>query len=199
MKSFVTAFILTFLLISCEEKNKENLPSKSEEGFFNALIEIPAGTNKKYEYNAEKLDFEIDQRDGKERIIEYLPYFANYGYIPSTLSDETKGGDGDPLDVFVISESLPQGTLVSVIPIATVKLLDSGEEDYKIIAVPADEEQNVLHIKTLEELKAKHPTIIEIIELWLSNYDTETLEIEGWLNEKETENYIIQNEVNEVK
>lgn len=174
----------------------KNLPLKSEDGFFNALIEIPAGTNKKYEYNTEDLDFEIDQRDGKDRIITYLPYFANYGYIPSTLSDKSKGGDGDPVDIFVISEALPQGTMISVIPIATVKLIDNNEEDYKIIAVPADENFNVLHIKTFEELKSKHPSIITIIETWLANYDTDPLKINGWLDQKETEAYILQNAQN---
>lgn len=193
MKHLFILIIAGLMLFSCEEKNMKNLPLQSEEGFYNAVIEIPAGTNKKYEYNTENLDFEIDQRDGKDRIIPYLPYFGNYGYLPSTLSDSAKGGDGDPVDVFVISEALPQGTLIPVIPIAAVKLIDDNEEDYKIIAVPADESLNVLHVKTFGELKAKHPTIITIIETWLSNYDTDPLTINGWLDEKETEKYITQN------
>ncbi|WP_084017678.1 inorganic diphosphatase [Moheibacter sediminis] len=196
MKQIFILFISGLLLLSCEEKNMKNLPFKSESGFFNALIEIPAGTNKKYEYNTEDLSFEVDQRDGKDRIIPYLPYFANYGYIPSTLSDSTKGGDGDPVDIFVISEALSQGTLIPIIPIATVKLIDDNEEDYKIIAVPADETLNVLHVKTFEELKSKHPSIITIIETWLANYDTDPLKINGWLDQKETEDYIIKNSQN---
>lgn len=193
MKQLFILFIAGLLLFSCEEKSMKNLPLKSENGFFNALIEIPAGTNKKYEYSNESLDFEIDKRDGKDRIIPYLPYFGNYGYIPSTLSDSLKGGDGDPVDVFVISEALDQGTLIPVIPIATVKLIDDNEEDYKIIAVPADESLNILHVKTFAELKSKYPTIITIIETWLSNYDTDPLKINGWLDEKQTEEYIIKN------
>jgi len=97
------------------------------------------------------------------------------------------------VDVFVISEAIPQGSLVPVIPIATVKLIDNTEEDYKIIAVPADIELNVLKINTFEELKSKHQSVISIIETWLTNYDTDSLKINGWLDEKETENYIIKN------
>lgn len=174
----------------------KNLPFQTENGFYNAIIEIPAGTNKKYEYNADILNFQIDQRDGQDRIISYLPYFANYGYIPSTLSDKSKGGDGDPIDVFVISESVSQGTLISVIPIATVQLIDDQEEDYKIIAVPTDENLNVLLIKSFEELKEKHPTIITIIETWLTNYDADPVKINGWLDELDTENYILDNAIN---
>ncbi|MFV0305612.1 MAG: inorganic diphosphatase [Moheibacter sp.] len=169
------------------------LPLKSTDGYFNALIEIPAGTNKKFEFNKKSSTFEIDKRDGEERIIPYLPYFANYGFIPSTHSDTNEGGDGDPVDVFVICESLKQGTLMPIIPLGTVKLIDDGEIDYKVIAVPADEKLNLLKIKSFASLQNQFPTILQIIELWLSNYDTDPLQIDGWLNESETEKYILEN------
>ncbi|NLN33027.1 MAG: inorganic diphosphatase [Flavobacteriaceae bacterium] len=190
---FISILFLFIILISCESKNVETYPLKSEDGFFHAVIEIPAGTNAKYEFNSETLMYEIDQRDGENRIIQYLPYFGNYGFIPSTLSAETKGGDGDPLDIFVLSEAIPQGSFLPVIPIGTVQLIDNGELDYKIIAVPADQQLNILKIKTLNELKSKHPSILQIIEVWLTNYDSDELEIEGWLDEFETEQYILEN------
>lgn len=190
---FISILFLFIILISCESKNVETYPLKSEDGFFHAVIEIPAGTNAKYEFNSETLMYEIDQRDGENRIIQYLPYFGNYGFIPSTLSAETKGGDGDPLDIFVLSEAIPQGSFLPVIPIGTVQLIDNGELDYKIIAVPADQQLNILKIKTLNELKSKHPSILQIIEVWLTNYDSDSLEIEGWLDEFETEQYILEN------
>ena len=190
---FISILFLFIILISCESKNVETYPLKSEDGFFHAVIEIPAGTNAKYEFNSETLMYEIDRRDGENRIIQYLPYFGNYGFIPSTLSAETKGGDGDPLDIFVLSEAIPQGSFLPVIPIGTVQLIDNGELDYKIIAVPADQQLNILKIKTLNELKSKHPSILQIIEVWLTNYDSDELEIEGWLDEFETEQYILEN------
>ena len=190
---FISILFLFIILISCESKNVETYPLKSEDGFFHAVIEIPAGTNAKYEFNSETLMYEIDQRDGENRIIQYLPYFGNYGFIPSTLSAETKGGDGDPLDIFVLSEAIPQGSFLPVIPIGTVQLIDNGELDYKIIAVPADQQLNILKIKTLNELKSKHPSFLQIIEVWLTNYDSDELEIEGWLDEFETEQYILEN------
>lgn len=195
MKIF-TFLCFIVLLFSCESKNHQNYPTMSEDGFFHAVVEIPAGTNAKYEFNPESISYEIDQRDGKGRIIRYLPYFGNYGFVPSTLSDKTKGGDGDPLDIIVLCESLPQGTVIPVILLGTVQLLDQGETDYKIIAVPADENLNALKIKTFQELKTKFPTIIQIIEIWLTHYDTDVLEIQGWLDEKQSETYIKENLVN---
>ncbi|MGB6084442.1 inorganic diphosphatase [Moheibacter sp.] len=192
---FISILFLFIILISCESKNVETYPMKSEDGFYHAVIEIPAGTNTKYEFDAETITYEIDQRNGKDRIIQYLPYFGNYGFIPSTLSAETKGGDGDPLDIIVLSESVPQGTIIQVIILGTIKLMDNGELDYKIIAVPADEQLNVLKVKTLNELKSKYPSVIQIMEIWLTNYDSDSLEIEGWLNEVETEKYILENSI----
>lgn len=192
---FISILFLFIILISCESKNVETYPLKSEDGFFHAVIEIPAGTNAKYEFDAETITYEIDQRDGKDRIIQYLPYFGNYGFLPSTLSDQAKGGDGDPLDIIVLSESVPQGTIIQVIILGTIKLMDNGELDYKIIAVPADEQLNVLKVKTLSELKSQHPSILQIMEIWLTNYDSDSLEIEGWLNEVETEKYILENSI----
>lgn len=192
---FISPLFLVIFLISCESKNVETYPMKSEDGFYHAVIEIPAGTNTKYEFDAETISYEIDQRNGKNRIIQYLPYFGNYGFIPSTLSPKTKGGDGDPLDIIVLSESVPQGTIIPVILLGTIKLIDNGELDYKIIAVPVDEQLNVLKVKTLNELKSKYPSVIQIMEIWLTNYDSDTLKIEGWLNEVETEKYILENSI----
>ena len=46
-----------------------------------AVIEIPAGTNLKLEYNKATQKFEADRRNGKERRIDYLSYPANYGFL----------------------------------------------------------------------------------------------------------------------
>ena len=49
---------------------------------------------------------EKDYKDGKERIIQFLPYPGNYGFIPETLA-----GDGDPIDVIDLDESEQRGAL----------------------------------------------------------------------------------------
>jgi inorganic pyrophosphatase len=60
------------------------LPSFSSDGFLNAVIEIPAGTNTKYEYDKQRLEFKPDLRDGQTRRVDFLSYPLNYGFIPST-------------------------------------------------------------------------------------------------------------------
>ncbi len=175
--------ILSVLVFSsCKESvDYYTAPSFSSNNFLNAVIEIPAGTNKKFEYNKEHKKFEIDRLHGKERIIEFLPYPGNYGYIPSTYSDPKKGGDGDALDILVLSESKSTGTVMEVIPIAMLKLVDDGELDYKIIAIPIKESDQIIKATSLKELSEEYPQVKQIIELWFLNYNKhDEARVFGW-------------------
>lgn len=150
------------------------------------MIEIPAGTNKKIEYDAKGKVFKVDEKNGAERIIQFLPYPANYGFIPSTLSDIQTGGDGDALDVLVLAEALDTGTIIECIPIGVLKLLDDGEEDHKIIAIPLENKKRVIDAQNFAELTKNYPAIKEIIELWFLNYNNDDpAEVKGWGNEME--------------
>lgn len=161
------------------------LPAINPKGAIVAVIEIPAGTNKKIEIEPETGRFVVDQRDGKDRVIDYLPYPANYGFIPGTLVDEASGGDGDALDVFVLAESLPTAQVIEIIPICMVQMLDDGEQDDKILAVPMEESLRIIQATSLTELQIKYPTLLQGLENWLLAYDpTDPKEIQGWVNEQ---------------
>ncbi|MDO8529410.1 MAG: inorganic diphosphatase [bacterium] len=94
---------------------------------FNVVVEIPKGSELKYEYN-EKIDaLTLDWvfTDG-------FGFIYNYGFIPQTLC-----GDGDNFDVFLITPyPIAIGTVVKSRAVGMIELLDREEEDNKIIAVP---------------------------------------------------------------
>ena len=97
---------------------------------FTAVIEIPAGSKKKYE---------LDKRTGLLRLDRILytstHYPANYGFIPRTYAD-----DGDPLDVLVLcSETLDPLIEVDCYPIGVMRMMDEDEIDDKIIAIPCED------------------------------------------------------------
>jgi inorganic pyrophosphatase len=57
---------------------------------------------------------------------------SNYGSIV-----RTRGEDADPLDVLIYTRSpVPLGVLIKVRPIGVMRMVDGGEVDDKIIAVP---------------------------------------------------------------
>ncbi|MDO5666785.1 MAG: inorganic diphosphatase [Alcaligenaceae bacterium] len=92
-------------------------------------IEIPAGSMTKYEINDDGYIF-VDRYQSMPVV-----YPANYGSLPSTL-----GGDGDPLDALVFSrEPIVPGAFIKIRPVGFLKMIDGGEDDEKIIAVPASD------------------------------------------------------------
>lgn len=158
----------------------------SENNNVNCIIEIPAGSNKKIELDKSSHKFVVDMRNGKERIIDYLPYPGNYGFIASTFSDRANGGDGDPLDVLVICETLKTGTILETKPIGMLRLLDDGEEDFKVICIPAERNLQTVSAETFDEFSEKYPQALEIIETWFINYNpVDPVKILGWGDEKE--------------
>lgn len=178
---------LVFVLAQC--RSNKSLYSRSTfttDEIVNYIVEIPAGTNQKIEYDPSAKQFKVDRINGKKRIINFLPYPGNYGFIPSTFSNPLNGGDGDALDALLLSEALKTGTVIEVRPIAIFKLLDKGEKDYKIICVPVDKTQRTINVSSFEQLKLNYPKALAIVETWFLNYDkNDKLESRGWGDEKE--------------
>lgn len=189
-----TLLVCLISLLSCDHKDMYSLSSFTEDGQLRAVIEIPAGTNSKVEYDSQTHDFKIDQINRKDRVISYLSYPGNYGFIPSTLSNPTLGGDGDALDILVLSSSVPSGTVLDVIPVGVLKLIDNEEEDYKIIAIPAQKELQTIQTATFTQLQSQYKGVLEIIELWFLNYNPkDPARVLGWGNEKEALEMIHKN------
>ena len=127
-----------FFQCSSEMVDYQRLKAFSESGHINAVIEIPAGTNDKIEFDYKTASFEVDQINDQPRIIQFLPYPGNYGFIPGTKMTSDQGGDGDPLDILIIGSHQPTGSVMEVQPIGILLLKDEGETDHKIVALPVD-------------------------------------------------------------
>ncbi len=123
----------------------------------NVIIEIPKGSKNKYE---------IDKATGLialDRVAHTSQDFPfDYGFIPQTLWD-----DGDAVDVVVLTtHPLFPGVLVRVRPVAIMSMIDSGDADDKIIAVPVDDPRwnDVLDLEDL------NPHTLREIEHFYSTY-----------------------------
>ncbi|MBS1568190.1 MAG: inorganic diphosphatase [Bacteroidetes bacterium] len=150
--------------------NLEHLPALLPNGNAHAVIEIPAGTSDKRQYDPGNNTFPVDLRNGVPRRIKFLPYPANYGFIPGTKMDKSRGGDGDALDIFVLCAGVASGTVLEVEPIGIIELLDAGERDDKVIALPVDPALRTVEADDITELPQ---AAREILVAWLLNYDPE--------------------------
>lgn len=128
--------------------------TKSE---MNVIIEIPKGSHNKYE---------IDKATGLialDRVAHTGQGFPfDYGFVPQTLWD-----DGDALDVIVLTTyPLISGILVRVRPVAVMYMVDSGEGDDKVIAVPVDDPR----WKDVQDMKDVNKHTLKEIEHFYTTY-----------------------------
>jgi len=160
----------TFLLALSLNANYMEIKTFSKDDFLQMVVEIPAGTNKKIEYDKNLNDFIVDKIKGVDRVINFLPYPGNYGFIPSTKMDKKRGGDGDALDILLISESIDTGTVVDVIPIGLLVLQDSNEIDTKIIAIPAEKSLRIIDAGNYSDLNKDYLILKDMLRLWFISY-----------------------------
>jgi len=128
-------------------------PGPNAPDTFNVIIEIPM--------NADPVKYEVDKATGAIFVDRFMStamhYPTNYGYVPKTIS-----GDGDPVDVLVITPvPLIPGVVVTCRPIGILKMQDEAGEDGKVLAVPTNkilslytqwrrpEDLNPLRLKTI--------------------------------------------------
>ena len=157
-------FLIPLTLFSISEaKPTDNSGLLSTEDTLRFRIEIPAGTKQKWEFNFESGEMEKDYKDGKERIIQFLPYPGNYGFIPETLA-----GDRDPIDVIDLDEAGKRGDLKEVRIIGALDFEDKKEEDIKFIGVSPN--GTFGHIQSIEQLLLEKPAVLEILKSWFLNY-----------------------------
>lgn len=108
----------------------------------NVIIEIPKFSKNKYEIDKETGIIALD------RVMHSAQdYPFDYGFVPQTLFD-----DGDALDVVLLTTyPLAPGILVKARPVAIMEMIDGGERDDKVVAVPIDDPrfENVRDINDL--------------------------------------------------
>ncbi len=123
----------------------------------NTVIEIPKLSRVKYELDKDSGTIKVDR-------VLYSPmhYPANYGFIPKTL-----WGDGDPIDILVLShEEFFPGCLIESRPIGKLDMVDGGEDDVKILAVPASDPR----FKNINDISDIEPHTLEEIQHFFKTY-----------------------------
>lgn len=137
--------------------NKILTPGDVDAGVLNVVIEIPAGSNHKIEWNRE---LAVMQLDRVEPVIFAKP--TNYGFIPQTLDE-----DGDELDALVVTDQpLPTGVFLEAKIIGVMKFEDDGEVDDKIVVVPVDDRNSGNRIQSLDDI----PQLVKQLDHHFSHY-----------------------------
>lgn len=148
-----------------------------EKDKMNVIVEINKGSKNKYEVDKETGLIALDR---VAHTAQDFPF--DYGFVPQSLWH-----DNDPLDVIILTTySLMPGILVKVRPVAIMNMIDSGEGDDKIIAVPVDDPR-WSDTKDLGDIN-KHT--IKEIEHFYSTYkklQNKEVEVKGFKGAKEAQ------------
>jgi len=149
-------------------------PGEDAPNTFNVVIEIPM--------NGDPVKYEVDKATGAIFVDRFMStsmhYPTNYGYVPQTLS-----GDGDPVDVLVITPvPLIPGVVVPCRPIGILKMEDEAGIDGKVLAVPIDK---ILSIYTQwQKPEDLNPMRLKTISHFFEHYkdleDGKWVKILGW-------------------
>ena len=141
---------------------------------FNVIIEIPM--------NADPIKYEVDKETGAIFVDRFMStamhYPTNYGYVPKTIA-----GDGDPVDVLVITPvPLIPGVVVPCRAIGILKMTDEAGEDGKVLAVPTDK---ILSLYSRwQKPEDLNPMRLKAIEHFFEHYkDLEPgkwVKVQGW-------------------
>ena len=130
----------------------ENAPRE-----FRVVVEIPLGSNVKYELDKPTGMLKVD------RIIHSAVFYpANYGFIPQTLAE-----DDDPLDVLVFcQEAIQPLSIVEARAIGIMSMTDSGTRDDKIIAVAVGDPE----FNAYKEVRDLPPHRLEVLKRFFQDY-----------------------------
>lgn len=143
----------------------------------NTIVEINKGSKNKYEVDKETGLIALD------RVLYSAQDFPfDYGFVPQTLWE-----DNDPVDVVILTTyPLFPGLLVRVRPVAVMNMIDSGDPDDKLIAVPVDDPR----WKTVQDLADINPHTVKEIEHFFLTYkklQNKEVNIRGFKGRKEAE------------
>jgi inorganic pyrophosphatase len=158
----------------------ENVPMD-----INVIIEIPA--------YSQPIKYEMDKRTGALTVDRFMgtamQYPTNYGYIPQSLS-----GDGDPVDVLVITpDPVLGGCVVRCRPLGLLKMVDEAGDDAKVLAVPIQKlTPDYDHIITYEDIAENKLTrITHFFKHYKDLEPGKWVRVDGWFGVEEAKQEIL--------
>ena len=147
----------------------------------NVIIEISA--------QGDPIKFEVDKDSGAVFVDRFMGtsmrYPINYGYVPHTIA-----GDGDPVDVLVVTPfPLAPGVVIRCRPVGVLKMEDDGGLDAKVVAVPVSKltplYDKVQSTEDLPELLMKQT--VHFFEHYKDLEPGKWVKTEGWGDAAEAE------------
>lgn len=157
-----------------------SIPAIDKNGNLNVVVEIQKGSKNKYELDKETGLIKLDRvmHTGQD-------YPFDYGFVP-----QTHWHDGDPLDVVLLTTyPLMPGILLEARAVAVMDMIDGGESDAKIIAVPVNDPR----MKEIVSLATTPKHFLKEVQHFMETYkliQNKVVEIKGVGDENKAQEVI---------
>ena len=145
------------------------------------VIEVPKGSRNKYEYSKKAGVIKLDR-------VLYSPlhYPGDYGFIPQSFFH-----DGDPMDVLVMmNEATFPGCVIEARVLGMLKMIDRGDPDYKLLAVPATD-PNFEHLQTFDDIPKHYLEEVKHFFMTYKVLEGATVENQGWVGTAEARQTVL--------
>lgn len=139
------------------------------------MIEIPKGSNIKYEIDKETGALFVDRK-----LFTAMFYPCNYGFVP-----QTKEKDGDPVDVLVLgNDAVIPTSVIRATPVGVLLTADEEGEDAKIVAVPvAKIDPTFANVKDVNDMSQElQDQIKHFFEHYKELEKGKYVKVTGWAN-----------------
>ena len=161
------------------------LPTWTEDGDLRAVVESPKGCSVKLDYDPDLNVFEY----GKALPLG-LTYPYCWGFLPGT-----EGDDGDPLDVFVLTDAPTYPGVVMECRLVGVLLLEQSEgkkreRNDRLVAVPVRDPRPADGCKDIDDLPERLREEIEQFFLSTTFFTQKNPRLLGWKGAKAAEKLV---------
>lgn len=156
-------------------------PGPKAPEIINVVVEVPKGSRNKYEYSKTAGVIKLDR-------VLYSPlhYPGDYGFIPQSYFD-----DGDPTDVLVMmNEPTFPGCVVEARVLGMLKMIDKGELDYKVLAVPATDPFFNQYL-TFDDVPKHYLEEVKHFFMIYKTLEGATVENKGWVGTEEARQAVV--------
>ena len=195
VKNILLLLVAIIILSSCEKKaGYHDLKPISKNKNLHAVIEIPAGTAKMYQYDRKNNAFKLERKNGKDKKFMGLSMPFNFGFLPSTNTKFTIDKENPELDVVVIGEKVSTSSLVDIKIIGAIQFAhkDSARRDLSedviynvVVALPVDEELATINVDNYRDLTKTYRGQRKIIEIYLEDlFSDKNMSFYAWKDDK---------------
>lgn len=153
----------------------------------NAVIEIPASSAIKYEFDEDSGFLFVDRF-----MHTTMRYPFNYGFMPHTYAD-----DGDPLDILVLStHPIVAGSVIASRPVGMLEMEDEEGIDHKILAVPIEKiDPFFSHIQDIQDINVMTlDSMKHFFERYKDLEDHKWVKVQEFKNKESALNVIVESQ-----